>query len=366
MKTGRTLQDLAGEVLRQKASRRDFVADTRRMKFAVGGENGNTPTLLLEDGNFGLAFHLTEMCHEQLAEKLQIPRKYYERMMSKDPELLAHNVNTWFQKEPGQQMVRTLDGKARAFLSDKFRPLDNHELLEAILPSIGGHKWDIKSCELTDKRLYLKAVSQDIRAEIAQDHVNVVTHGRTHIIHPGFTISNSEIGHGAIRIEPTCHWEHCLNLCTLDGAGLRKYHMGRAGAGADLDNAVEYFRDETRQADDKALWMKVKDVVDAAISEDSFLKMVDTFNRAKEMKIDRDPVKVVEEVGKKYLLTKDESSSVLLHLVRDGDLSAYGLSAAITRASQDVPSYDRATELERIGGRVVELPQTDWANLAVK
>ena len=31
-------------------------------------------------------------------------------MLSDYPELLAENVNSWFQREPTQRMVRTLDG----------------------------------------------------------------------------------------------------------------------------------------------------------------------------------------------------------------------------------------------------------------
>jgi len=41
------------------------------------------------------------------------------------------------------------------------------------------------------------------------------------------------------------------------------------------------------------------------------------------------------------------------------------LHSAVTRAAQDLESYDRATELEYIGGKIIELPQTDWERLAV-
>lgn len=45
-------------------------------------------------------------------------------------------------------------------------------------------------------------------------------------------------------------------------------------------------------------------------------------------------------------------------------LSRFGLYNAITRLSQDVESYDRATELERIGAQVIELAKPDWKVLA--
>jgi hypothetical protein len=31
--------------------------------------------------------------------------------------------------------------------------------------------------------------------------------------------------------------------------------------------------------------------------------------------------------------------------------------------SQDVDDYDRASELERLGGKVIELPRNDWQKL---
>jgi hypothetical protein len=45
-------------------------------------------------------------------------------------------------------------------------------------------------------------------------------------------------------------------------------------------------------------------------------------------------------------------------------MSQWGLANAVTRAAQDVESYDRATELEALGGDVVILPAGEWKALA--
>ncbi len=45
------------------------------------------------------------------------------------------------------------------------------------------------------------------------------------------------------------------------------------------------------------------------------------------------------------------------------DLTLYGLSNAVTRYSQDVPSYDRASELEAIGYNVLSMGQRQWNRL---
>ena len=38
----------------------------------------------------------------------------------------------------------------------------------------------------------------------------------------------------------------------------------------------------------------------------------------------------------------------------------YGLSNAVTRFSQDVDSYDRATALEGIGYNILSMPRQQW------
>ena len=83
-----------------------------------------------------------------------------------------------------------------------------------------------------------------------------------------------------------------------------------------------------------------------------------------EKKIEGDPVKTVEEVQKKYQYTDEERGGILRHLIEGGDLSAYGLSQAITREAQDAESYDRASQLEYDGFKVLELPKTEWAVIA--
>ena len=60
-------------------------------------------------------------------------------------------------------MVRTLDDRIRAFVSNKYRRLDNFDLIEAVLPTLEEGNANIVSCEVTEKYLYLKAIMPDNR-----------------------------------------------------------------------------------------------------------------------------------------------------------------------------------------------------------
>lgn len=72
---------------------------------------------------------------------------------------------------------------------------------------------------------------------------------------------------------------------------------------------------------------------------------------------------VIELTGKAYDLNQPEQDSILNYLIKGGDLSLYGLSNAITRASQDVESYDRATTLEGIGWQVATMTKNQWEEI---
>ncbi len=116
MKQGKTLQELGRELQRQRLNRQDFLADTRALEME-SDFYGSTLHLSLDGKTYG--FGIGELAHQQIASRLNIPFRYYQKMQSEAPELLDRNVNTWFGKNPERRMIRVLDGKVRAFLSDR-------------------------------------------------------------------------------------------------------------------------------------------------------------------------------------------------------------------------------------------------------
>ncbi len=124
------------------------------------------------------------------------------------------------------------------------------------------------------------------------------------------------------------------------------------------------FRDDTLAADDAAFFLKVRDVVEAAVSEASFVQVAQKMQRTLGIKLTGDPVKTIEVLANRYALNEVERAGVLRHLIVDGDLSAYGLVNAVTHYSQDVEDYDRATEFEALGGKLIDLAASEWKGLA--
>ena len=75
---------------------------------------------------------------------------------------------------------------------------------------------------------------------------------------------------------------------------------------------------------------------------------------------ERRPPGVVRLASKDFNITEEESTGVLQRLIEGKDLTLYGLSNAVTRFSQDVDNYDRATALEGIGYNILSMPRQQW------
>ena len=117
------------------------------------------------------------------------------------------------------------------------------------------------------------------------------------------------------------------------------------------------------EAEDKAFMLKLRDTTMAAIEEARFAQIVGRLQDSTHARITGRVQDVIELTGKTYALNQPEQDNILNYLIQGGDLSLYGLSNAITRASQDVESYDRATALEGIGWQVATMPEAQWKEI---
>ena len=351
MKQGRTLQELAAELARREQVKKDYLVDTRVI--TMDADKNNTQISIRND-NTGetLILNVNEVAHNQIGTHLGIPAKYYDKMRDENPELLAQNVNSWFNLKPDTRMVRTLDGTARAFLSDRYRRIDNAEIAEAVLPIIMSMpEARVESCEVTDERLYLKVVNPRLTTDVVP--------GDT--VQSGIMITNSEVGLGSFTIQPLIYRLVCTNGMVVNDAKTRKYHVGR---GNEANEDFTVYSEKTLLANDVALRLKIQDTVRSVVDQARFEKVVDLMRQAQGAKITSNNIPaMVELAGKDFGYTQQEGQGILDYLIRGGDLSLYGFANATTRYAQDVHSYDRSTALESIGYDIMGMGQRKWNNL---
>lgn len=351
MKAGLSLQELALELHRQNNAKADFLVDTRSIRldaydsevFLQMHDNESRPLEPLD---------VNSIAHQQIATYAGIPAPYYRRMLEEHPQLLAHNVNEWLQRKPAQRMLRTMDGTARAFLSNRYRRIDNMEIAEIVLPELQKLEGAVfESCQITETRMYIKVVNPRLQAEVTPGD----------IVQAGVIISNSEVGQGSVSIQPLVFRLVCSNGMVINDAQTKRYHLGQASS---TDGNLEIYSNDTLAAIDTAFIKQMRDTVAAAVDQARFARVIDQMRTARETAMNtQDIPNLIQLTGKEFGITESERSGVLQHLIEGKDLSLYGLSNAVTRYSQDVDSYDRATELEGIGYKILTMPARTWKTI---
>jgi len=337
MKLGRTLTELAQQLETNAAAKTDYVADAREISM-----NLEEDMTRIAVGDSAL-LNPTDHCHHQIATWSGIGTRYYDKMREDSPALLAGNVNHWLHKEDGKEtrrMVRSMgtngQSVARAFLSDRYLRLDNEHVAESSLKALETvDDINIVSCDVTDRKLYIKAVFPRTQADIKIGDS----------VQSGVFISNSEIGGGAFQVIPFWYRLWCLNGCAnmIKGSGMRRAHLGGKVTG---NNGNIVYQQDTIEAAAQAALLECRDAVTTFADPAYFQKQVEIIRATTETEKAANPVKAVEVLGKTLGLNEGEKDSVLERLIRGQDYTKYGALNAVTSLANDTESYDRASELE--------------------
>jgi len=361
MQTAMNLESLLTTVIDQNKTKQDFVADTQKAEF-IETESGLKIQIANPDQT--MQFGITDNAHKQIAARLQIPTKHYFRILADYPEHLYGLVNDMFKKEPNTRMLRTLNGELRAFLSNSYKRLDHAPVLEHTLPSIinGDIETKLLSSNITDSKMYLKVLFPD--DSLAQQ-IGITAKGTPDIIRPGFMLSNSETGHGSLALQAFFWRSFCDNGCHF--GGIDAFNFKRSHLGGKLIEGVDFsiISDETRVLEDRALIGQTTDMLKAIASQDFSRQMGDKLRLANESEKVVNPVPAVELLAKEVGIRQSETDGVLESLIKDQNYSKWGMLNAVTeQANDDSIGYDRATELESIGSKILTMSDRQWSRIA--
>jgi len=366
------IRDFGNEIMRRAETKRDYILETASKQIMFETDKTLTGDYFLpyidmmsDADNGGMLperLYMNDYAIGQLALKMGIPRKYFDRMMRTAPDLLSTNVNHWMDHEPKRIMLRTLDGKVRAILSDRYRPLDNWDILKNIAPILRDKNMQIKQGAITDSRMYLKAVFPELSVDLNPDRRDRITGAKTgDIVQAGIILSNSEVGAGSVKIESFIWRLVCLNGM-ISGTLMRKFHVGASHDGE--SEVYEFFKDDTRRANDDAFYLRLRDIVDEALKPETFREQTDRFQEAHGRKIKRSVEDTITAIGDRFSISEQEKKAVMEALFDEGEKSQWGLANAIT-ASAKLQPYDRQVELERVGADIVEMNGDEWQKMAV-
>lgn len=336
------LVSLIEELERQKKNSLDLIVESSSLK-AIADKKSGVKLAVPEYGQFPL----TDWAHGQLADKLGIPRRYYEKMREAGKaELLAENINAWLSVKE-RRLIRILDGKIRAILSDRYRIMDNYDIIFLALDEFKRKETvEIFRIDLTETMLYLKAIDRTLTASIREED----------IVYGGIIIRNSEVGASALRVEPFILRRVCLNGLILQHS-LKKIHLGRQT----LEIGEINWSAETRELEDKALWSKVRDIIRATFNKEIFKGWVTRLRESTWIGIEK-PIEAINNIVKHLGLNEEQKTQLLMHF---SEKTKYGLINAITRLARDQQDTDTQIRLEEFAGKILESPWKDFEDLFV-
>jgi hypothetical protein len=325
------LVDLVRELERQKKNSLDLIVESSTLK-AVPDEKDGIRLAIPEYGEFPL----TEWAHGQLADKVGIPRRYYERMRNSGKSwLLAENVNAWLG-ERERRLIRILDGKIRAILSDRYRMMDNYDIVFLALDEFKRRETvEIYRIDLTETMLYLKAIDRTLAESIREEDV----------VYGGIIIRNSEVGASALRIEPFILRRVCGNGLILQQS-LKKIHLGRQT----LEIGEIDWSDETRELEDRAIWSKVRDIIRATFDRQVFQSWIKKLRESTQVKIEK-PIEAVENIVGHLGLSEEQKQRLLMHF---SEPTKYGLINAVANLAGESKNIEEQVKLEEFAGRMLE------------
>ncbi len=338
------------EIQRRKESAKDYAGDTRLMD--VRDVDGELVLALKETGPF---VGFTRNGSRQLAQALQIPTPFFDRLAENEKhrgqlaQLATHLLHT----EPKKRLVRTLDNRARAFLSDRYRMLDNFDLFMLSVEQFekaGAEIWD---AHLTDDHFRLYAVAPGTTGMVAGkldggDHTfaDVTDGGDEHIA--AIQITNSETGLGALRVRPCSLRSVCSNWCVMDQS-LAKIHLGRQR------DEEGWISDETKKADDHVTWRKVRDIIRTAFDPEKFQEIIAQLNGAKKEDTP-EPLKAIDAAVEFLGLPKDSLDKIREKYLGDRDYTRYGILQAVTFQTHGAATDSERMDFEDAGAKVLATP----------
>lgn len=347
-----SLETLVDRIKVERDRKVDLIADTRRMSAEIVGTNVE----LSVDDKDGLT-HLVMSDHAlgQMATDLSIPKRYFDRMKVDAPELFKRNVHHWMYEEPKKKLLRGYKAEhgsqyltGRAWLSDRYRRLDNIEIATRLLPEFGRLPEEVEfhNASITDERFYLRATFPRMTTEVkVGDSVSW-----------GVQIRNSEVGAATFAIE-----SFLLRLVCKNGMVVAKVlnarHIGK--------RMNDVLSDEAVKADDHAFWLAARDTLRASLDEAAFESAVATLRETTTGIAVQNAPAATKRLAKAYSFSDEEADRILTNLAQGGDLSRWGALNAVTATAGQVESFDRGVELEEIGWDIATLSNRDWERIAV-
>jgi hypothetical protein len=360
------LTDLTRLLRRQQLHKVDVAVDAAQIRFLdtrllLQG----TPPVISEDGvtsSTGL-YMPTAVCDEGIADKLGIPLPYLRRLRTQRPDLYDANVNGWLERDDRRFLIRCLRGDdgglgvARAFLSDRYKIMDNLDVLMATLAGVreAGVNVQVDGCDLSERRMYVRIVCEQVSA-LAPDLLagyrspfTGAVGADNPVVFAGLVISNSETGCGAWSITPRLVVQICRNGLAMERDVVRSVHLGSR-----LEEGLVRWSADTQDKNLALVTSQTSDAVRTFLDVDYVRAKIRELTSTAGTPIGH-PQQAIELVSNKLRFSDEQQATILAHFIKGGALTAGGVLHAITSTAQTLSDADAAHEMETSAVRGMQL-----------
>ncbi len=294
----------------------------------------------------------------QIAEKFDIPKKYYDKLLAEvDTRLLDENVTYWMKRANKNFFIRSFinegetQGICRALLSERFGILDNFDVLIATLEAVKstGINIRIDTASITETNMYVRFICPDIYQESKALLENYRSPRKGNKgsgddgdfkIYSGFILSNSEVGMGQFKISARAIVSKCNNGMIFHNENFRKTHLG-----ARMDEGFIDWSKNTQQKNYELIMSQVKDAVNKYCSLDFLGKKIDELENQNKQVIEN-PNDCIQNICQSLSLSETKIKDVLSFFIRGEDNSPFGISNALNNYAYNQSTPDLRFELE--------------------
>jgi len=373
-----TLEQMVGELQRQLDTKVDFVCDTRGLKAVVETTEDDRRYMRLQPvdrqvGEFiasdGLRLTPEAMVQVATRQTPKIPTRFFRELFEQQPVAAVRLVNELMAKAPSRRLLRCLDGNVRAFLSDRYRVMDNYDLAVAALGVAREHGGEVVEASLSDTKMRIKITSRSVFDAIDEERkagdrgswyvggmgdqkylrrVGANSGGQLPggpgTVHPVVTISNSETGQGGLNVRVGILRAICFNIATVEDVACN-IHLGER-----LEEGI--FTAETISAESKSIMLKARDGIKAAFKPEVFKRLVARCRDAESDRIEA-PSAAVDALVSNTELKDEHRDEILSHFIRDYSPTRYGLAQAVARFSQEVEDVEASSSMEDYAGSLI-------------
>lgn len=344
----KTIEEIANIVTQSAQTNRDISIPNSQFSLNFNGTSTSWKV-------GGEEFKSTRWANSQIFSRLGMPSKYFNELLSEDPELAAYHINRVLRQSPPEEwFVRTKIGVLdniiddetsgndevkgnivpyiRGVMSDKYSVLDNYKIIEAVSRILKHYASDftIQSHCLEDHRMHIRITLPQTSKDFG-----LTTKSKNDILQVGLDIINSEVGYHAMNIIGFIWRLVCTN-------GMRRIEKG------------DTFTQRHIFLDDNAFFTKccfaIKDSVETG------LQTMEQFVTLKQLAI-QNPLQLHDVVGKEL-----EFSKSVVDIAKEyweEDSTAYGIVNSFTAAARTLDNEKRL-EMERQAGKMLMIPAKTW------